>query len=262
MSATWLGAERVDLASCASTNDEAARLAKDGAAHGTVVTARAQTAGRGRGGHEWFSPDAGNLYLSAVLRPKLEPRFVPPITLAAGIGVCEAVNHFGPCPSLKWPNDVLIGGRKVSGILTEMSSREGVTEHVVLGIGVNVNGSGFPPELEAIATSVALETGRAAIDRERFLAVLLGALERWLDRFFVGGIAAISEHWTDRANFAGRWVRVQLEGEQPVVGKASGLDSDGALLVIDEGGERHRVIAGDVEVLSQTGRFGPFGPSN
>jgi len=249
MSSGWLGAERIELGTCTSTNDEAARLAKEGAVHGTVVTALAQTAGRGRGGHTWFSPDSGNLYLSAVLRPQIEPRHVPPITLAAGVGVCDAVNSFGPRPSLKWPNDVLIGTRKVSGILTEMSTRDGTTEHVVLGIGVNVNRTSFPPELEDIATSVALETGRPAIDRDRFIAVLLAAVERWLDRFFAGGIEAISPHWTGRANFAGRRVRVHLEGAQPLDGTASGLDADGALLVVDGNGRRHRIIAGDVEVL-------------
>lgn len=251
MTAGWFGAERVDLERCASTNDEAERLARDGAAHGTVVTARSQTAGRGRGGHSWFSPDAGNLYLSAVLRPDLEPRFVPPITLAAGIAVYDAVNTFGPRPSLKWPNDVLVGPRKLAGILTEMATRNGTTAHVVLGIGVNVNRTEFPPELDGIATSVALEAGRAAVDRERFFAVLRSALERWLDRFFAGGVEAIAPHWTERANFAGRRVRVHLDGARPIVGAAHGLDDDGALVVVDDAGHRHRVVAGDVELLAR-----------
>jgi BirA family biotin operon repressor/biotin-[acetyl-CoA-carboxylase] ligase len=246
--AGWLGAARHDHDVVGSTNDEAVALARAGAVHGTVVTARAQTAGRGRGGHRWFSPPADNLYLSCVLRPALAPARVPPVTLAAGVALVDAVNALGLCASLKWPNDLLVHGRKVAGILTEMSTRERAVEHVVLGIGVNINGVDFPAELEKTASSLRLALGDRRVDRERFLVLLLGRLEPWLDKFFAGGVAAIGDAWRDRADFAGRRVRADL-GDRVIEGLACGIDDDGVLAVRDDRGRRHRILAGDVVVL-------------
>jgi BirA family biotin operon repressor/biotin-[acetyl-CoA-carboxylase] ligase len=240
----WLGVVRHDLARCGSTNDEADALARRGAPHGTIVVADEQTAGRGRADHAWYSPPGESLYLSCVLRPSLPPSEVPPITLAAGVAVCDAVNSWGARASLDWPNDVLSMQRKLAGILTEMSSRDGKVEHVVLGVGVNLNTVAFPPALAGIATSLRLALGGRRVDRAAFTAALLQRLETWLDRFFAGGIAAISAAWTERSGMAGR--RVRADG---VVGRARGLDADGALLVEDDGGALRRVVAGDVAVL-------------
>ena len=244
IAARWLGSTRHDLDSCGSTNDEAERLARDGAPHGTIVTAARQTAGRGRADHDWYSPDADNLYVSCVLRPSLVPASVPPITLAAGIGVCDAVNSWGAHASLRWPNDVFAMGRKIAGILTEMSSRGQTVEHVILGVGVNVNGTEFPPDLADTATSLRTALGGRRVDRASFTDALLMRLERWLDRFFHGGIAAISGPWTERALLAGRRIRTEA-----ATGIARGLDRDGALLVQDDRGKLHRVVAGDVVLL-------------
>lgn len=243
ITARWLGSTRHDLASCGSTNDEAERLAREGAAHGTVVTAARQTSGRGRADHQWFSPEADNLYLSCVLRPELEPAAVPPITLAAGIGVCDTVNSWGAHASLRWPNDVFVMGRKIAGILTEMSSRGSKVEYVVLGVGVNVNMSStdLPPDIADTAISLRTALAGRRVDRARFTEVLLLHLERWLDRFFQGGIAAISGPWLERAQLAGRRIRTDS-----ATGIARGLDRDGALLVEDDRGKVHRVVAGDV----------------
>ncbi len=249
----WLGAKRIDLETCASTNDEAARLAAEGAVHGTVVTARRQTAGRGRGGHAWHSPDEDNLYMSAVLRPAVEPKHVPPITLAAGVAVHEAVNEYGVRASLKWPNDVLVGREKLAGILTEMGTRQGATDHVILGIGVNLNTHAFPEELHGLATSLSLLTGGDTVDRGRFVDSLLDHLEVWLDRFFDGGVEAISSPWTERATLAGRRLRAALDGASAVEGVATGLAADGSLLLRDDRGETHRIIAGDLTVLDDEG---------
>jgi BirA family transcriptional regulator, biotin operon repressor / biotin---[acetyl-CoA-carboxylase] ligase len=274
VTATWLGARRVDLPVCGSTSDEAAALARAGAAHGTVVTADRQESGRGRQGRAWHSPPGANLYLSIVLRPgalrpPLPPRSVPPITLAAGIAVCDAVRAAGVAASLKWPNDVLIGGRKVAGILTEMSSRgageAAVVDHVIVGIGVNLNlaPSDIPDELAAIATSIAIERGRAprrssdiasgsssdaSIDRAAFTAALLDSLEPWLDRFFAGGVPAIAPAWLERAELSGRRVRAGGIDGSPV-----GLDPSGALRILDDSGVEHLVVAGDVAILAPAG---------
>lgn len=240
----WLGRERVHLPLCGSTNDEAQRLASAGAVHGTVVTADAQHAGRGRQGHRWHSPAGENLYLSCVLRPALAPAAATAITLAAGLGVVDAVQRAGAAVALKWPNDVLAGGRKLAGILTEMSTRGERVQHIVVGIGVNLDSRSFPPELRDVATSLALLG--APVVRERFVADLLSDLEIWFDRFFAGGVAALADAWLARADRA----RVRAtSGGQIVEGVILGLDADGCLLIEDEAGARHRILAGDVTSL-------------
>lgn len=237
----WLGRERVHLPACGSTNDEAARLAAAGAAHGTVVTAGAQGAGRGRQGRPWHSPPGENLYLSCVLRPALAPERAPAITLAAGLGVVDAVRWAGARPTLKWPNDVLVDGRKLAGILTEMSTRGGHVQHIVTGIGVNIDTREFPPDLARSATSLRLLG--APVAQDRFLARLLEDLERWFDRFFAGGVDALAGAWSACADRS--WVRATSGGRE-LEGRVVGLDRDGCLLIEDLGGARHRVVAGDV----------------
>jgi BirA family biotin operon repressor/biotin-[acetyl-CoA-carboxylase] ligase len=244
----WLGHERIHLARCASTNDEAAARARRGAAHGLIVTADTQRAGRGRQGRSWHSPDGGDLYLSCVLRPELAPADVPPIALAAGIAVAEAVNAAGARASVKWPNDVLAGGKKVAGLLAEMSSRGGAVDAVILGIGVNLVATSFPDEIADRATSVALAGGDG--DRERFIGRLLEPLERWIDRYVADGIGAIRAVW-DRVAYAGP-VAIDAGGDR-VVGIARGVDDGGALIVEAPSGARHRVVAGDVELVPSTG---------
>ncbi len=243
---TWLGIRRVELASCGSTNDEAAARARSGAEHGTVVIASAQHAGRGRMARSWHSPAGQNLYLSCLLRPHLEPRAVPPITLAAGIAVCDEVTSRGVDARLKWPNDVVVGRRKLAGVLTEMATRGGSVDHAVIGIGLNANTTHFPPELGAIATSIRLETG-LPVDLGDLLERLLERLEQWFDRFLAGGVAGIAESWSRRADLE-HPVAVVLDGVR-IEGRPAGLDHDGALIVIEDTGRRHRVVAGDVDLL-------------
>jgi BirA family transcriptional regulator, biotin operon repressor / biotin---[acetyl-CoA-carboxylase] ligase len=241
---TWLGQRIERRERVASTNDEAGLLARAGAPHGTVVLAEEQTAGRGRYGRSWLSPPGENLYLSVVLRPEIGTERAPPITLAAGLGVVDAVNRAGVRASLKWPNDVLVGSKKLAGVLTEMNSRGHELEHVILGIGVNVNARALPPQIAPIATSLRLELGRE-VDREAFLETLLPAVERWLDALFAGGVSALADAWKEYAELAGSRVRASAE-DGPVEGEPVGLDDDGALLVEDDAGRRHRVVSGEV----------------
>jgi BirA family transcriptional regulator, biotin operon repressor / biotin---[acetyl-CoA-carboxylase] ligase len=239
--ALWLGCQRIDLEECGSTNDEAARLARAGARHGTIVIANAQRAGRGREGRVWMSPPGLGLYLSAVLRPPLPLVDVPPMTLAIGIGVCDAVRLYAPTAALKWPNDVLIDGKKVGGVLVEAQSQGNRLESVIVGIGINLGGE-VPAELADRATTLGIGSG----DRERFLIHLLAHTERWLDRYVASGLAVIAPAWRDRmaAN-----LRVRTE---QLVGELAGLDGDGALLLRDTAGHLHRVRSGDVEVIRDT----------
>jgi len=232
-----------------STNDVAAQRARAGAPEGTVVVAGAQTAGRGRQGHRWHSPPGRALYLSALLRPRgWRPQDVPPITLAAGVAVCDALNAFGAGASIKWPNDVLAGARKVAGILTEMSSNGSVVQHVVLGIGVNVLSAreDFPDELREIAGSLVLARGGAdGVTLAGFEAGLLDELGVWLERFFAGGAAAIAPAWRERAATLGQRVRVAHD-RGVVEGVAEALEDDGALRLRTGDGEVVRVIAGEL----------------
>jgi len=244
---TWLGGTRVELATCASTNDEAARLAAGGAPHGTIVVAAAQTAGRGRQGRVWASPPGAGLYLSCVLRPDLAARDVPPLTLAVGIGACDAARAFGAPCALKWPNDLVVPGpgglAKLGGILTETATAGGKPGAVIVGLGVNLGGE-LPAELAPIATTIAAAAGGAAPDRAAFLERLLAELEPWIDRYVAGGVAAIAPAWEARAERTAR-VRATVAGAA-VVGRVAGLDADGALRLVDDAGRVHRVVSGEV----------------
>jgi BirA family transcriptional regulator, biotin operon repressor / biotin---[acetyl-CoA-carboxylase] ligase len=245
----WLGCELHELDVCDSTNDEAAARAAAGAPHGTVVVAAEQRRGRGRLGRSWYSPPGENLYLSCVLRPPVAPFALPPVTLAAGVAVAEAAHAFGVRARVKWPNDVVVAGRKLAGLLTEMTSRGDRIDHVILGIGVNLGRRSFPPELAAIATSLPIAGGRAATPVE-FRAQLLPGLESWLDRFFQGGVAAVGPAWTSWSGMAGARVRV-TDGASVVQGTVCGIGPDGALDVRDDRGHHVMVVAGDVIVLQE-----------
>jgi BirA family biotin operon repressor/biotin-[acetyl-CoA-carboxylase] ligase len=252
--ATWLGKQRIDLASCGSTNDEAARLARAGASHGTVVISELQTAGRGRNGRVWRSPPGG-LYLSAVLRPNIPLALVPPMTLAIGIGVCDAVRACGVGGVLKWPNDVLVDDRKLAGVLVEAQSQGGRLDAVVVGIGINLRSLGADDDVSRISTSIEAETPARddgqPIDRELVIERLLGHVERWVDRYIAIGLPAVIPAWHERMAI-GLMARATVEGEV-VIGEVAGLDPEGSLMLRDGTGKIRRVRSGDVEVLSPRG---------
>lgn len=244
--ATWLGRQRITLDACGSTNDEAARLARAGASHGTIVTAAVQHAGRGRLGRVWASPPGG-LYLSAVLRLPLRSVDVPPVTLAVGIAVHDTLRALAAPVALKWPNDVVVAadhalaGRKLAGVLVEAQSSGPRIDAIIVGIGLDLDG-GLPPELAAQATTLAALTG-VTYPPSAVLERLLPHLEHWIDRTVAGGADTLTAAWEARMVPA---ARVRLVGEAGApVGTALGLDRDGALRV-DVGGQVRRVIAGEV----------------
>jgi BirA family biotin operon repressor/biotin-[acetyl-CoA-carboxylase] ligase len=231
-----------------STNDRAKELAEEGAAHGEVVVAELQRAGRGRRGRKWSSPAGRNLYLSVILRPELAPTRAPELTLVAALAVCDALRQAGVDAGIKWPNDVLVGGKKIAGILTELSAEPDHVHWVVLGIGVNLNArrEDFPAELQDEATSVLIERGQPA-PRALFTAALLQTLEQWLDVHQEKGFDAIRDAWRSRSVTLGREVRVRM-GDRDVDGVAEELDASGALLVRTAAGLT-RVMTGDVVLL-------------
>jgi BirA family biotin operon repressor/biotin-[acetyl-CoA-carboxylase] ligase len=244
-----IGCRKRHFEQCASTNDVAATWARDihdPAPHGGVVVADSQTAGRGRLGRAWHSPAGENLYFSCVLRPDLPAERVPPLTLCAGLAVCEVVNSLGVPASIKWPNDVWVGDNKLAGVLTEMSTRSQSVESVIVGVGVNVNATDFPSELAA--TSLRIETGE---DHERsgLLDAMLLAMEGWLQRYTTHGVPALASAFAEHNLLGGRDVRVRVSG-QVISGRVLGLGDDGSLLIADRAGDEHKIIAGEVHLLS------------
>ncbi len=245
------GHRYVALPACASTNDEAARLAREGAPEGLVVVADTQSGGRGRLGRTWHSPPGENLYLSILLRPDRTPATLPPLTLMTGAVLARVLAETtGITPVLKWPNDVVVqptdpqaSPRKLAGVLTEMASEREHIRHVVVGIGLNVNGLDFPPELADRATSLRLCCG-GTFDRGALLAAVLDAFEPAYDELLAHGPAAALTAWR-RHGFLGSRCRVDSGGES-IAGTAVDIDEAGALLVRDDGGQIRRVVSGEV----------------
>lgn len=229
-----------------STNEVAFALAQEGAFHGETVIAERQTAGRGRRGRAWASPPGKNLYCSVILRPEVPPARAPELTLVAAVALAQTLREAGASAEIKWPNDVQVGGRKVAGILTELSADVERLHFAVLGVGVNLNaGAGdFPPEVAAMATSLRLARGEA-VPRALFTAALLTRLEHWLDAWLEHGFGPVRAEWKALSSTLGQTVTVRSE-QREFEGLAEDLDESGALLVrTDDGLER--VLAGDVE---------------
>lgn len=243
----------VRFESLPSTNTEAARQASAGAAEGLCVLAREQTAGRGRRERAWASPKDAGLYFSVVLRPRMEPRAWPLLTLAAASAVADALAEVcGLEADIKWPNDVLAGGRKLCGILAETA--EGARGRAcVLGVGVNLSNGAFPPELKETATSVEEQAG-AAPDAERLLASLLRSLARRYETLQgPEGAARTVADWEARSSYArGRRVSVRL-AEETFEGTTRGVEPDGALRVETDEGALRLVRAGDVTAVRRAG---------
>ena len=235
-----------------STNRVALELAQGGALEGTVVLADRQTAGRGRLQRSWQSPPGCNLYLSIILRPAILPRDASQITLLTGVAVAEAISAV--CPErdvvgIKWPNDLLIGGRKVCGILAETRMAKDVIDSVIVGIGLNVNikMADFDPAHRETATSLWKETGRDH-SREDLLLLVCERFEAWYEIFLRDGFAPVREGWLARAEMAGKRIRVLFRDEVRE-GAFAGIERDGALLIADEQGAVSRITAGDATVM-------------
>lgn len=229
-----------------STNDDALMLAAAGAAHGTVIVAEEQTAGRGRFGRAWHSEGSSGIYASAILRPPLAPSAAPVMTLAAGVAAQSAVeSSTGLRADIRWPNDLLANGRKLAGILTEMSAEVDRLHAVVIGVGINVNQRKMPPELKEIATSVALETGKPH-SRVQILVSLLRYLDAEYRLLLSQGSGAIAQRWAARSSYArGKRIRV-VTGTTEFQATTAGLDPTGALRVRRDDGREEALVAGEI----------------
>lgn len=230
-----------------STNAKVRQLAEAGAADGTVVIADRQSAGRGRLGRRWESPPSVNLYCSILLRPQIPVQQAPQLTFLSAVAVAETLNHLYQLSArVKWPNDILVGGAKIAGLLNEMNAETEQVHFVVLGVGVNLNMSAaqFPAEMLYPATSVSLELGQL-IDRVTFVRAFLQRLDGYYQEFLAEGFVPIRRRWEALCDLLN--CRVQVD-QNPVLlqGVVVGLDTDGALRLQLDDGRVERILAGDV----------------
>ncbi len=230
-----------------STNDVAEKLARDGVREGVVVFAESQTKGRGRLGRVWMSPTRKGLWFSVLLRPNLRPQETTQLTVISATALRRAIKTVvGITADIKWPNDLLIGGKKVAGILTEMSAEVDRVRHIILGIGLDVNQetNEFAPDLRKIATSLRIEAGEP-VCRAEIATEILRELDLDYARILAGKFSEVADEWEAACITIGKNVAVHT-GDRKFRGHAESLDDDGALLVRTEHGLLERVIGGDV----------------
>ena len=242
------------LLSTDSTNRVAHDLAEAEAPEGTTVIAEEQTQGRGRLGRRWYSPARTNIYTSIILRPTIPLPQVPQLTLVGAVAAARAISSLydGPPemnPRIKWPNDILMGGRKVSGTLVEATSIGEILRHVILGIGINVNleEKDLPSEISGTATSLLIASGHP-VSRKDLAIRFFQELEACYTEFRKEGFSRLSGEYAGMSDLWGRQVRVSLS-EGSVEGVAEGLEDDGALRLRTSAGNTERILAGDVQLL-------------
>jgi len=232
-----------------STNEVAKKLAKEGFVQGTVVLAETQTRGRGRLGREWFSPKGG-LWFSIILRPEIEPKNLHCLTFAAATATSKTLrNLYGLKAEIKWPNDVLIGGRKICGILTEARTKLKKVDFAVVGVGINANidMEEFPYSLQEKATSLKAELGRT-VNLEALFCNLLLQIENSYLRMLNQGFHTILGELRNLAMFLGKQVEIVSFGES-FIGVAEEVDEAGALILRLQNGRKKRIVAGDLQIL-------------
>jgi BirA family transcriptional regulator, biotin operon repressor / biotin---[acetyl-CoA-carboxylase] ligase len=237
-----------------STNKALARLADRGATEGTVVLAEAQTAGRGRHGSAWFSPEAANIYVSVLFHPRIAPRELPMFAPIASLALAETVWLEGAPARIKWPNDVVVGDRKLGGVLVQAPVISGRLAYVILGIGVNLNvqpaelATGLGAAAEA-AGSLHDVLGRQ-VDRNAFAASLLNRLEKWHQAFLTRGPEVVHAAWQARDVLRGHRLEARTAGEV-CEGWGRGIDTDGSLIIEADDGHARHILTGAVRMLER-----------
>lgn len=248
MHTKWAGRNLFCLDTVDSTNDYIKKLAEDGAPHGTLAVADYQSGGKGRRGRSWVTPHGTAIAMSILVRPTLAPEKASMMTLVAGMAVARSVKEVtGLDVKIKWPNDVVIDGKKISGTLTEMSMELGAIHYIVIGTGINANVTEFPDEIKDTATSLILEKGEK-VDRAAIICAYMEAFEDFYDRFMeYGDMTLLREDYQELLVNQDKAVRV-LEPGHEYTGIARGIDEMGQLLVEKEDGSIVKVYAGEVSV--------------
>ena len=240
--------EKVD-----STNTLARDLASKGVKNGSVVIADCQEKGRGRNGKFWTSPCGCNIYMSIILRPKFTPETAQGMTILAAVSVADAIVEVASLqPQIKWPNDVLIGSKKVSGILTEMSTQNMTIEYMVVGIGMNVNitEKDMDDNIKNIATSLLIESEKtngstALIDRNRLIASILNKFDKYYEMFLSTGLSSVLGYYQKYFAMMGKTIEINVK-DRRVEGQVVGIDSKGALLLKTGENELEKIVSGEI----------------
>ncbi|NLI90026.1 MAG: biotin--[acetyl-CoA-carboxylase] ligase [Epulopiscium sp.] len=231
-----------------STNEVARNMAKEGASEGLVVIADSQNKGRGRLGRSWQSPKGQGVWMSVITRPQIQVQDIPAITLITGLAVCKAIRQTTSLPAyIKWPNDIVVDGKKVCGILTQMSGDASKINYVIIGIGINVNIESFPEELEEVATSLKIEGGQN-YDREEISISTLEFLELYYKEYIkVGSLENVLDKYKDLCITLKNQVLV-LDDKKPYKATPLDIDKRGGLIVVREDGGKETIKFGEVSV--------------
>lgn len=230
-----------------STNNEAKRLAQAGAPHGSIFIAEQQTNGKGRLGRTWISPRGSGIWFSILLRPNTSPMQITNITLLTGLCMCKAIKLYTGCDAkIKWPNDIVIGSKKVCGILTEMAAEVDRIEYVIIGTGINVYNEAFPDELSVKATSLQAET-QNEISRVALFQLVLETFEQLLKRYSMQDDGIMLEEYKSLCVTLGRRISV-VRNQQQICGTAVDITPTGELMMLSEDGSRQEIGSGEVTV--------------
>jgi BirA family biotin operon repressor/biotin-[acetyl-CoA-carboxylase] ligase len=243
-----------------STNLMARELAVKGAKNGTVVIADTQDKGKGRNGKIWTSPKACNIYLSIILKPKFSPEAANGMTILAATAAAESIKEISSItPQIKWPNDILVNSKKVSGILTEMSTQNNIIEYIIIGIGINVNlkEEDIYEDIKNIATSLYIERTKEFkqlngndlfVNRNNLIISFLNKFEKYYETFLSTGLSSILQTYQKYFGMIGKDVEINSENHK-VKGQVVGIDSRGALLLKTGENELEKVVSGELTVL-------------
>lgn len=251
-----IGNKIVSFAQVTSTNEVAKELAIKGEVSGTIIISEQQTKGKGRLGRHWESPYGKGIWCSVILRPSILPMEAPKYTFISAVAVVEAIREVANLEAkIKWPNDLIINGKKMCGILTELSAEIERINFIILGIGINVNHTlnDFPEELHDLATSVFLETGNIQ-SRVKLIRAIISKLEEKNKLFTNHGFSAILDLWKQYSATIGQEIIVKAQ-EESYEGIAEDIDDLGQLVVRLPGGETYKVLAGDVSIRKKTGQY-------
>lgn len=245
---SWFGSDISYYDTIDSTNNEVKRQAENGAKQGLLVIAEEQTLGRGRRGRNWTSPKGQGIWMSFLIKPDILPTDASMLTLVAALAMTSALRDVANINAeIKWPNDIVANGKKLCGILTEMSTETDAVNYVVVGVGVNVNTDGFPEDIAATASSVFLETGEK-VSRSRIVAEFGQNFERYYKIFLQNcDLSELVDEYNSYLVNTGREIYV-IEGQNKTVMRALGINERGELLAIAEDGTVKSIIAGEVSV--------------
>jgi len=244
----YMGCRRVIFQETDSTNIQAKRLAGEGMPEGTLVIAENQTAGKGRRGRSWVSPPGAGIWMSLVLRPQIAPADASRLTLVAALATAAGIQDAcGIETQIKWPNDLVVGGKKICGILTEMSTEQMRIDHVIVGIGINVNMTDFPEEISQTATSLYVETGKKW-DRQVMISCIMRRMEEYYESFLkTADLSDLKQEYESKLANMGRQVTV-LDPMGQYDGLCRGITKTGELLVEQADGSVMEVMSGEVSV--------------